>query len=71
MRRSLPEQSKGTAAHLFGVAYAADLAHLPLRILGEIAADAGLDESIGAEIRKGVKLAPYVAVRQRHRRPSI
>ena len=63
MRRSLPDGSKGTAAHLFGVAYAVDLDHLAMRTLKDLAEAAGLDRSIGAEIRKGVKLAPYVSVR--------
>ena len=63
MRRSLPDGSKGTAAHLFGIDYAVDLDHLPKRTLEDLAEAAGLDRSIGAEIRKGVKLAPYVSVR--------
>ena len=64
-RRSLPDGSKGTAAHLFGIAHAVDLDPLPIRTLEAIAVRAGLDQSIGAEIRKGVKLAPYVAVRKK------
>ena len=63
MRESLPEGSKGTAAHLFGIKYAKYLESLPIDTLGDIATCAGLDSSIGSEIRKGVKLAPYVAVK--------
>ena len=65
MRESLPEGSKGTAAHLFGIKYARALESLSLDTLAEIATRAGLDSSIKAEIRKGVKLAPYVAIRGR------
>ena len=65
MRHSLPDGSKGTAAHLFGIAYAVDLDHLPIRTLKAIALSAGLTQSIGAEIRKGVKLASYVVVKKK------
>ena len=60
IRQQLPQGSKGTAAHLFGVLYASELDPLPISDLDDLAEDAGLDRSIGSEVRKGVKLASYV-----------
>ena len=63
IRRSLPYGGKGTAAHLFGIKNVNDLDHLPIATLKDIAVRAGLTPAIGSEIRKGVKLASYVAAK--------
>lgn len=48
--------------HLFGVKYAAEIANLGAS-KKEIAKSAGIRESYGTEISKGVKLARYVSVK--------
>ena len=48
-----------TAIHLFGIKYANDLSQLPI---GEILHRAGISHTYHTEVRKGVRLAEYVAV---------
>lgn len=47
--------------HLFGIRYATDLAPYSVAELAAIAAAAGLPESYGGEIRRGVRMAQFVA----------
>ena len=47
------------AVHLFGIKYANDLSRLPIR---EILLQAGISYTYHTEVRKGVRLAEYVAV---------
>lgn len=56
----LVERDQSTQVHLFGVIYATELAQMPL---SEIAVRAGISENYKTEIRKGIKLAKYVKVR--------
>jgi 5-methylcytosine-specific restriction protein B len=48
--------------HLFGVKYAKEIANLGVSKI-DIAKAAGINESYGTEISKGVKLARYVRVK--------
>ena len=48
-----------TAVHLFGIKYANDLSRLPIR---EILLQAEISYTYHTEVRKGVRLAEYVAV---------
>ena len=46
-----------TAIHLFGIIYADDLSHLPIK---DILSQAGLKPSYQTEVYKGMRLAEYV-----------
>jgi uncharacterized protein YunC (DUF1805 family) len=48
---------RATAVHLFGIRYADQLGGAPIK---EIVLRAGLTESWGTEVRKGMKLAQHV-----------
>ena len=48
---------KTTAIHLFGIIYADDLSHLPIK---DILSQAGLKPSYQTEVNKGMRLAEYV-----------
>jgi hypothetical protein len=54
-----------TAVHLFGVDRGKDLSEFTVAECKVIAADAGLKESLGIELHKGVRLSRHVV-----RRPS-
>ncbi len=47
--------------HLFGIEHAAELEGVDLK---ELARSAGIPESFATEIRKGMRLAPYVVLRR-------
>jgi len=53
-------RGQATSIHLFGIRYAEDLAGLSL---AEILARARMPRSYATEIRKGMKLAQYVELR--------
>jgi len=48
------------AIHLFGIRWASQLEGISCK---EVAIRAGIHESYGTEIRKGVNLAEYVSIR--------
>ena len=61
--QEFPENSKETAALLFGVKYAKQLEGFSVRELAEIAERAGIHApNRSSLIRKAVKLGPYVKV---------
>ncbi|MET3972309.1 MULTISPECIES: HTH-like domain-containing protein [Bradyrhizobium] len=54
------EGKKVIAIHLFGIRWASQLEGISCK---EVAIRAGIHESYGTEIRKGVNLAEYVSIR--------
>jgi 5-methylcytosine-specific restriction protein B len=54
------EKEKATQVHLFGIRYAKEIDGLPLK---EVASRAGIPESYGTEIRKGINLAQHVTLK--------
>jgi 5-methylcytosine-specific restriction protein B len=57
---SAPEKEKAVTVHLFGIKFADQIDGKSCK---EIATLAGINESYGTEIRKGVNLAKYVKLR--------
>ena len=65
--RKMKEEAKhgdlSVALYLFGVRYAPELKDYTIAELGVLARNAGYTTSQGQEIRKAIKLAPYVKER--------
>lgn len=57
MYESAAKGEKAVSVHLFGIDYADHIGDIPAH---KIAVEAGLPESYGTEISKGIKLADYV-----------
>ncbi|AZN97256.1 hypothetical protein EJ066_08115 [Mesorhizobium sp. M9A.F.Ca.ET.002.03.1.2] len=60
MYSTAPDKEKAVHVHLFGIRYADELDGMPLQ---EIAVRAGISKNYGTEIRKGINLARYVALK--------
>lgn len=60
MYREAPEREKSLSVHLFGIKYAEQIDGIPAH---DIAERADLPRSYGTEIRKGIRLARYVQLR--------
>ena len=48
-----------TAIHLFGIEHGEQLSHLSTGDCKQLAIRAGYKESLGTELQKGIRLAPY------------
>lgn len=62
MYNNAPEGEAVAMIHLFGIRYARDIQACD-ESMKQFAISAGLNESYGTEIAKGVKLAQYVSLR--------
>jgi hypothetical protein len=61
MYSTAPDREKAMQVHLFGIKYAEHIDGMPLQ---ELAGRAGIPESYGTEIRKGINLARHVRLKQ-------
>ena len=60
MYGTAPAGEQVAQVHLFGIRYASELEGMPL---AEIVMRAGISQSYGTEIRKGIHLARYVVLK--------
>ena len=61
MYRDAPQGEKVTCLFLFGIIYADDLAALSV---GDVVREAGVRPTYYTEIRRGIKLAKYVQLKE-------